>query len=80
MEKLPRVGLEPPTARFEVQILGEELVNLLRRIHRQYVAFLIPFSPPVGYEPRTPGLTAPAYRIGFLGVILRTVILRSNLR
>jgi len=56
---MPRLGYEPRTARFEVQILGEELFSLLRRIYRQYVAFFIPFSPPVGYEPRTPGLTAP---------------------
>jgi hypothetical protein len=55
---VPRVGFEPQTARFEVQILGEELFCLLRRIPRQYVAFF-PFSPPVGIEPRTPGLTAP---------------------
>jgi hypothetical protein len=31
------------TARFEVQILGEELLCLLRRIPRQYVAFLFEF-------------------------------------
>ena len=53
------IGLEPITARFEVQILGEELFYLLRRIHRRYVAFYIPFYPPVGIEPRTPRLTAP---------------------
>jgi hypothetical protein len=40
------------------RLVGEELFSLLRRSHRQYVAFFIPFSPPVGYEPRTPGLTA----------------------
>jgi hypothetical protein len=59
--KLPRPGLELRSARFEVQILGEELFSLLRRISRQYVAFLIPFSPPVGYEPQTPGLTASRF-------------------
>jgi hypothetical protein len=53
------IGLEPLTARFEVQILGEELFNLVRRIYRQYIAFLIPFYPPAGIEPRTPGLTCP---------------------
>jgi hypothetical protein len=52
-------GIEPITARFEVQILGEELFDLLRRIPRQNFAFFIPFYPPVGKEPQIPGLTAP---------------------
>jgi hypothetical protein len=47
------------TARFEVQILGEELLILLRCALIQRIAFFIPFCPPVGYEPRTPGLRAP---------------------
>ena len=40
--KRPAVGTEPQTARFEVQILGEELFSLLRHILRQYVAFYFP--------------------------------------
>jgi hypothetical protein len=55
------VGLESLTARFEVQVLGEELFDLLRRIPKQYVAFYIPFFPPLGIEPQSNGLTAPRY-------------------
>ena len=51
------VAAEPN--RRDQMCLAEELLSLLRRIYRQYVAFFIPFSHPVGYEPRTPGLTAP---------------------
>jgi hypothetical protein len=43
MLNVPRLGLGPRTARFEVQILGEELLSLLRHILRQYVAFLFDF-------------------------------------
>jgi hypothetical protein len=53
------VGLEPQTARFEVQILGDELLSILRCIPRQYVAFYVPFYPPVGIEPLSKGLTTP---------------------
>ncbi len=48
--KRTATGFEPQTARFEVgtqqghQILGEGLLNLLRRISRQYVAFLFKYS------------------------------------
>jgi len=52
-------GIDPLTARFEVQILGEEIFSLSRRILKRYVAFYIPFYPPVGIEPQSNGLTAP---------------------
>ena len=55
---MPRIGFEPLIARFEVQILGEELLNLLRCALIQRIAFFISFCPPVGNEPRTPGITA----------------------
>jgi hypothetical protein len=59
MLNVPRLGLEPRTARFEVQILGEELLRLLRCAFRESIAFFISFCFPIRYEPRTPGLTAP---------------------
>jgi len=33
----------------------------LRCACRESIAFFIPFSPPVGNEPRTPGLTTPHF-------------------
>jgi len=55
---LESLGSKSPTGD-DIQIFGEELFILLRRIHRQYVAFLFYFFPPVELEPRTSGLTAP---------------------
>ena len=41
----PYLGIEPQTARFEVQILGEEPLRLLRCTLIQCIAFFIPFCP-----------------------------------
>ena len=58
---MPRPGLEPRTARFEVQILGEELFAFCDIFLDNTSLFLSPFSPPAGIEPRTPGLTVPRF-------------------
>jgi len=64
---MPLPGVESGTAGFEVHILGEELFCLLGCIHRQYVSFFVPFSPPVGIEPQSNGLTAPRFlKMGIL--------------
>jgi hypothetical protein len=56
---MTQVTNTPDAGWMPARAVGEELFSLLRRISGQYVAFYIPFSPPVGYKPRTPGLTAP---------------------
>jgi len=56
---VPRPGKEPITARFEVQILGEELLSLLRCALIQCIAFFTPFCPPVGYELQTTVYSTP---------------------
>jgi hypothetical protein len=58
---MPRPGLERRTSRFEVQILGEELLSLLRRIHRQYVAFLFDFYLLLNMNREPQGKQYPAF-------------------
>ena len=54
-ENRPPIGLEPPTARFEVQVLGEELhyheISVLPRVRR--ISVLCPISVPATIRART---------------------------